>query len=688
MSPAKDTPTPHKTDTTACYQPRIGETILNDRYEIREILGQGGMGQVYKAFDNILQRDVAIKFLTSGRLDGPAAQRFQLEAKATSALKNDGIVSIYDFGLIESGYPYMVMEFVTGMTLSQYLEENECLDLSQTLTFARQVCSAMAHAHNNKVVHRDLKPSNIVIGEIEGETIYKILDFGISKLNDDSDDDNFLTQTGQIIGSPRYLSPEQARGEFTDHRSDIYSLGCILFECLCGQTPFEGENVIETITMRLDGEAPKLSEIIPDKEIPAELDTMLVKCLKLDSDERFQTMEEVNDALYGIEKVVERQSSPGQLSKLKESIVKIHLTVPEREELTASGLSNVYKILLFVVMPLIVISLMVAAFLSPKEKPEHIKAKADSEKISSEKNDEIKFLRPYPDVLHVRSNQYLTGKVKGDALFKNIRKGTNLVSFKGFAFESGLIEKLSSYPLRKIEFTSCKLTPEELKELTDSRTLTNIIIYECGLNDSMIKHMQKMNNMKDLSVDLNPITGEGLEIICEKYPNLRLLDLSGTNIKNEDLMFLKKLKLLRVLKIPEITHIDKKGLIVLTKVHPNLETLDLGGTSIGDNDLTLLTKMKKLEELDLQGVDITDKGVAHIARIPNLKTLDLGHNDKLTIQSLYFLKKKRNLVVKVEHCSGMKSKDIESFISKYPNVKVQVPKDKSIEDYIKTYPKQ
>lgn len=246
------------------------------RYRIKSELGRGGMGIVHLAEDANLQRDVALKELPAVFMASEMmAERFRIEARALARLSHPGIVQVYD--LIETGEgSFMAMEFVRGGPLDEYLNGKLPLSLDEFRRLAPPIARALQHAHDAGVIHRDLKPANILISE-DGEP--KITDFGLAKMHEGPK----LTQAFTIMGSPAYMSPEQASGEVADARSDIYSLGCTFFEMVTGRLPFESSGP-QLLLAHLHEEPPRVSELRP--EIPTGLATLLDKMLAKSPDER------------------------------------------------------------------------------------------------------------------------------------------------------------------------------------------------------------------------------------------------------------------------------------------------------------------------------------------------------------------------------------------------------------------
>lgn len=283
------------------------------RYKIKRLLGQGGMGAVFEAFDPNLNKQVAIKVLLDP-LREDQTRRFQMEATAAARLKHPNILSILDFGVTEDNLMFMVTEFVDGASLSSRLNKYGPLTADECTFVVAQVCTAMQHAHDAGVVHRDLKPANVMLAHnATDEASVKVLDFGIAKI---VDREVYLTRTGIPLGSPAYMSPEQVTISGIDHRSDIYSLGCVIFECLEGDPPFEGESAIATMQMHLKENVPPLSRYKPDSALGASFNKLISKCTERDPGKRFQSMEQVREALAEIDTANgEEQSAKGDQKK-------------------------------------------------------------------------------------------------------------------------------------------------------------------------------------------------------------------------------------------------------------------------------------------------------------------------------------------------------------------------------------
>ncbi|NLY30001.1 MAG: Stk1 family PASTA domain-containing Ser/Thr kinase [Firmicutes bacterium] len=262
--------------------------VLSNRYEIRERIGEGGMAVVYRAKDRLLHRWVAVKVLREQYAsDEDLVERFRREAQSAASLSHPNVVNIYDVGEVRNTH-YIVMEYVRGINLKELIRREGRLTPERSVDVAVQVAAALGHAHRNNLVHRDIKPHNILITH---EGTVKVTDFGIARAMSTA----ALTQTGQVIGSVHYFSPEQARGGVTSEQSDIYSLGIVLYEMLTGTVPFTGETPIAVALQQLQDPVPSPREI--DPAIPKSLDNVILKALAKDPKDRFRSAEEFIRAL-------------------------------------------------------------------------------------------------------------------------------------------------------------------------------------------------------------------------------------------------------------------------------------------------------------------------------------------------------------------------------------------------------
>src|ERR1700758_3875646 len=239
------------------------------KYEVLEVVGHGGMGVVYKAVDPEIGRLVGIKMMTSAVMNDPVLlKRFYREAQSAGKLRHPNIVTIYDLG-VQEAVPFIVMEFLEGESLDVVFRSGRTLALEEKLNIVMQVCSALAYAHEQSIIHRDIKPGNVML--LKDGTI-KLVDFGIARIGAE-----YVTRSGQLLGSIQYMSPEQIHGAQVDLRTDIFSTGVLLYEMLTNTLPFEGQDAGATLLKVVHDPPPPLRDFL--REYPPELDTILQRVL-------------------------------------------------------------------------------------------------------------------------------------------------------------------------------------------------------------------------------------------------------------------------------------------------------------------------------------------------------------------------------------------------------------------------
>ncbi|MGA7740217.1 MAG: protein kinase [Polyangia bacterium] len=277
-----------------------GDALLDGRYRIVRLLGEGGMGAVYLASHVGLGRDVAIKFLHAEFISREdIVGRFRREAQAAAAIRHKNIIEVFDVGVSPQGEPFLVMEYLEGESLAGLLKRVGPLSLGAACAVMEPVLQALQAAHRKGIVHRDLKPDNIFLAYQEGEPpVVKIIDFGISKFTQ-GELDKWRTKTGAVMGTPAYMSPEQARGSAgLDHRTDLYSMGTILFEMLTGALPYAGTNFAEYLSAMLVDEPRAPQSVYAD--FPIEAEPLVLKALAKNPDQRFQNAAVMLEALTAL----------------------------------------------------------------------------------------------------------------------------------------------------------------------------------------------------------------------------------------------------------------------------------------------------------------------------------------------------------------------------------------------------
>ena len=283
--------------------PLVGQ-LLDGRYRVEVAVGEGGQGVVYRGVQVNVDRAVAIKVLRPGASsDAEVVRRFEAEARIISALRHPNTLRLIDFGRLPDGRLFLVTEFLHGRSLADVLRDGP-LTPQRALDLIAQICGALDEAHREGVVHRDLKPANIFVEQVGSEELAKVLDFGVAKLSTQTVE----TAQGMIIGTPMYMSPEQARGERVDARTDLYSLGVVLFHCLGGVPPFSGENPYSVLNKHVSEPPPRLIDVNPTLAAPPELEVLVKRLLAKSRDDRPSTAAAARTLMLG----VRRQITPGR----------------------------------------------------------------------------------------------------------------------------------------------------------------------------------------------------------------------------------------------------------------------------------------------------------------------------------------------------------------------------------------
>jgi len=293
-----------ETNTSANSDPELMRgKMLEGKYEILSHLGSGAMGAVYKARHSGLNKEVAIKVLIAAALDDPVKKkRFMREAKAQGGLTHRNIAAVHDVGLTEKEQPFFVMDLLVGESLEEHLEKHKSLALDEFIAIFEQVARGLHYAHTKGIIHRDIKPSNIMLLDTndteDGEIHALVVDFGIAVHS--QEELTKLTKIGYIVGTPHYMSPEQIEAKTLDARSDIYSLGCVMYEALTGNVPFVGMNAAATMALHLAQKPEHITSFITKSPLPTHLAELIMRCIEKDPAKRFSTAKEIATQLSSL----------------------------------------------------------------------------------------------------------------------------------------------------------------------------------------------------------------------------------------------------------------------------------------------------------------------------------------------------------------------------------------------------
>ncbi len=551
------------------------------------------MGVIYKAHHAILKKDVAIKILH--QVNDMTVQRFQREAQAVFNLHHENVVAVHEFGVTDEGQPFMVMEFIEGKTLSNVIDERGALPLDLCVNIFKQVCSGMSHAHSRGVLHRDLKPSNVMLTAPDSWTPQvRIVDFGIAKVMDLVEDDTStgkLTRTGDFVGSPLYMSPEQCLGKNIDLRSDVYSIGCIMYEALTGHAPFSGGTQMEIMLRQMNDKAPTLKEGSSGTSYPAWIERLVARALAKDPNLRFQSIDEMKKAIEDrVVADIEPTNSDGAVKKISKPVI-----VGVGVALLAVAAAGGYFIT------------------SQSKKPvgkmpsQLLAEQFPNLKIDKNSNGKYNDLTNDPSVLTAPSHDDILARSVADRLQTEISCQNQHLSDSAL---DGLKDRVD---IKSLQLDHSNISDKALQYAR------HLPLVKVGLADN-----RKITD-KVLAF-LNPITVEQLFLSktgfkspgvasLTKFKNLRVLTLASDKIDEKDLSGLASCSSLIDLNLSRNARIGDAACAVLSHL-TKLRTLNLDETAVGGRGLAALKTLSELNVLTLNGTKVDDAGVASIQGLP------------------------------------------------------------------------
>jgi serine/threonine protein kinase len=617
-----------------------------DRFKPVRELGRGASGAVYLCIDRFLGTYVAVK--TLHHLSAEQLLGFQQEARAISRLTHPNIVKILDFGATPSGIPYMVLEHIKGEDLSTFVQQRGMLNIEQIVQVVSSVCDALSYSHAKDIFHRDLKPSNMLIVESGGKLAAKLVDFGVARVKFETTSPPILEGTS-IIGTPAYMSPDQMRGISFDRRSEVYSLGCILFELLTGQQIYSGETVMEIVSAHVNSPIPNLSEVASTRNYPERLNFIVERCLAKEPEDRYQSMGEVKNDLENLMRDlrggtadddvsgnVDSNSSGGDYSSALQHAMRTKTIEPSEASVEPKSKPKSDAAAIGAVVGFILLCAL-GLFLS-NPNPEHAvrNGKTVDQKILESSSSpatlqnallETKFQINQFDGNHWTFNLGEVNDAALDELFhaKNLNDSKRLWFDQGYISPGGLLKlrplgvvafaiiglELSGRHLESLAqlttlkalrlFENPRLEDKHLAILAGMPNLTELFIRNDAITDEGVASLGAMNNLKFLSLDrCKKLTDRSLDTI-EKMTSLERLSMTETGLSMKGVHRIAKMKNLKTICISHLP-CDSQCIRELSKLNP--ERLALRYAPLTYDDLIFLSNLKSLKMLDIRDTPI------------------------------------------------------------------------------------
>jgi len=606
------------------------DQIVADRYRVISLLAQGGMGCVYLVEQVFLKKEYALKTLHPSNFNSAAWRRFQKEARAASLLDHDTLIKVHDFGMVQDEQPFFVMDYFDGETLAQRIKRDGPLKLDVGLDIFMRVCFGLGYAHSQRVVHRDIKPSNIMLSKPRqkswAQPDVKIVDFGIAKMLDVENADSLsLTRTGEVFGTPFYMSPEQCMGTGLDHRSDIYSLGCVMYEAFTGLPPFIGENALAIMMKHQSDVAPPLKQASLGLEFPEALEQIIARMLAKKPDSRYQN-------LYDVSKDLNRLKM-GRPVEMKETAPSTQPAVPSK----VPGRSVSFSMAIALSVAVAVASFVLGRLTAPQA-PETGSGASAASSAQPASGGAAPAVVPQFDAQFYSKAQgsdrwYHFPAEQIGSLIKCSKKSEFVQGDEVIADQGGRITCQNNVLVRNFEpfGFSPNQTGTQSEEVWRRFRPDEIVLVDARENPFADDRFLKMLALAPhiFSVELEgceKFTDKGLASL-DQLKELTCLGLGGTHATADGIMKLSnlgKFKRLRLLGVKPV----HKLLVALQQNAKNLEQLTLRDTDLDSQDLDVLSRMHSLKQLDISNCHrLHDKDLQKLCALPLLEDLSVSGMD-------------------------------------------------------------
>jgi len=616
--------------------------IIGGVYEIIKLLGRGGMGEVYLARHAGLGRKCALKVIPPEQVTEIGWQRFQLEAKAVARLDHVNLVRVTDLGIHDGCLPFYAMDYVEGKNLADLLAEQGPMPLKKMTEVFMQVCDGVECAHRAGILHRDLKPANIMLTTPQsGKLTVKVLDFGLAKLTKHDRNKQDLTAIGEVFGSPFYMSPEQCNGDRLDNRSDIYSLGCTLFECLTGRPPFTGHLASAIIFSHLNGDPPSLESVAGSGKFPASIEVVVAKILRKNPAERYQTLSQLKSDLGlvadGKDVLPVYASRGGSAVTVRQGALSMEAPAPRwqaaitddwpfsvRVGVLLAGITSIFAIGFFAFQvfkpqpPVVKMAGMIGSPPAMFTSNEVANNQYYSKTISEGGKEFIEFNFPEDNT---NVHQGVGGLDAGAGMI-----GSSLVTTH---YMHGKVRLPKDLPIWIFPSRGA-LSQAHFFEKFRAGEITGIQLASGNDSDDLLIAAARIKGVSCIVLDTCP---ELTSSIIPVVGNLKLTAFlaPSTNINGNLLArmhFWQDLHFLDLMYCKDVAPILKQ-----LKNSSNLEMLNLGATELSRTDFEMIATLHNLNYLNLSYDEITPEKLQFISSLPKLKGLNIFES-KITSDSL------------------------------------------------------
>lgn len=602
------------------------------------------MGVVYEAEDDLLKKTVAIKTIKKGVFKGEHVIRFQREANALAALNHPSLVPIYIFGITDDNEPYLVMQYESGKPLSEVIEARGRLPAFKSINIFVQLCDAIQHAHEHGVLHRDLKPGNVIVRNPESEhPQVVVIDFGIAMM-ESSNAIDALTKTGLILGTPAYMSPEQVFGKEPDERSDIYSIGCIMYESLTGRQPFSADSALELLSLKTTTTAPPLNSMLHDVTFTSGLEAIVAKCLATSPNDRYQSVADLKMDLIGL------KTGNFQLTESLFEDAREDAAAPTKKKLSAKNAA----------LAVLAVTVLVGAsltFMKLENKNPPAPDAVTSPKLSDDLSVVTASAGKLDDGCLFFTGMPMDRETIDDRTanvdLNNYRNKVNRVEINDTNITGTCFKGFGELPIKAILSSDSRISDDGLKAISElhglkvlnlanetnfsarglaylknTPKLSNLIVLNCNIGRDEAEAICTLKQIDQVSVEGNIDFGnEELAMVVKALPHLRYLSITATGVTNDGIKHVLKLKNLRRLRAKHLD-LTSKGLEILSRL-PHVERLDVKeNPKLTSTDLKVIEKMKSLEELEIDSPNVSHEAKGALKR--RMKGLKI--NDQIDLK--------------------------------------------------------